>query len=263
MKKLVYIFLVMTGGLLRAQTQGITPQVISTAGQHRVGPGGFSVTDNVGEPFTTTMGNSQSLRLTQGFIQPVTYKTPDFSVTPLSTDVSCKDKNDGRISLAITSTIPQNKYTLSYMWTPTLVCPGNNCSELDSLKAGTYSLSVIFTYSTITGDPETQTVTIAPQTITDVNGPCKIRVFSGVTLNGDGINDVLFIENISEFPNNRVSIYNRWGVQLFDKKNYDNVAVSWPTPDEASKLVPSTYFYIIDLGDGGKPVKGWAEVIKN
>lgn len=261
MKKTLYIFLLIAAGYLHAQTPGVTPQVINTAGQHRVGPGGFSITDNVGEPFTTTLGNS--LLVTQGFIQPVSYVSPQFTVDVFPTDVTCSGKNDGRITLDIKSTMLQSKYTATYIWTPTLVCPGNNCSELDSLKAGTYSVAVVFTYSTINGSPETQTVNIAPKTIIDVNGPCKIRVFSGVTLNGDGTNDILFIENISEFPNNRVSIYNRWGVQLFDKRNYDNLSVAWPTPDEANKLVPSTYFYVIELGDGSKPVKGWAEVIKN
>jgi gliding motility-associated-like protein len=88
-------------------------------------------------------------------------------------------------------------------------------------------------------------------------------VFTGITMNGDGLNDVLFIENISEFPNNRLTVYNRWGTQLYDQQKYDNLTNAWPTADDANKLVSSTYFYVLDLGDGSKPLKGWIELIKN
>ncbi len=93
--------------------------------------------------------------------------------------------------------------------------------------------------------------------------PTIIHVWSGVTPNGDGLNDVFTIDGISEFPNNRVTIFNRWGEQLFDVKLYDNKARSWPASDMLDKLVSSTYFYIVDLGNGSKPMKGWVEVIKN
>jgi hypothetical protein len=45
-------------------------------------------------------------------------------------------------------------------------------------------------------------------------------------------------------------------------KGYNNKNKSWPSKAELDKLTGSTYFYVIDLGDGGKPVKGWVEVIK-
>ena len=99
--------------------------------------------------------------------------------------------------------------------------------------------------------------------ITDVNGPCKVNLFNAITPNGDGTNDAFFIENITEFPNNRVTIYNRWGQQIADIRGYDNVTKFWPAKDETSKLISTTYFYIIELGDNSAPIKGWVEVLKD
>jgi gliding motility-associated-like protein len=107
------------------------------------------------------------------------------------------------------------------------------------------------------------TITRGPIEVPSTAEPCRLVVFSGVTPNRDGQNDVWEIENISEFPNNRVTIYNRWGNELYDVKGYDNKTKFWPSEEMLNKLVSSTYFYVIDLGDGSRPLKGWVELIKN
>lgn len=43
-----------------------------------------------------------------------------------------------------------------------------------------------------------------------------------ITPNGDGMNDFLYIENIDAFPDNEVILLDRWGSEVFRKKNYDN-----------------------------------------
>lgn len=263
MKKIIYLLLILSSSGLYSQIN--SPQVINAAGMERISPTlSLSITDNVGEAFVSTVENGYMI--TQGFVQPMGLASPRFTVDIFVTDVSCTNKNDGRISTAITA---KGQYqSLQYIWTPTTACPGNNCTSLDSLSAGNYSLMVIVTYTnasknTITDTLKNYTKNKPTLTITDVNGPCKVKVFTGITLNGDGRNDFLFVDNISEFPNNRITVYNRWGTQLYDKQKYDNVNDVWPTADDASKLVSSTYFYVLDLGDGSKPLKGWIEVIKN
>jgi gliding motility-associated-like protein len=90
-----------------------------------------------------------------------------------------------------------------------------------------------------------------------------IIVYNGVTPNNDGRNDKWYIGNIEEFPDNNVVLFNRWGVKVFETKGYNNESNYWPTGDMLGKLLSTTYFYIIDLGNGSKPVKGWVELIKN
>jgi gliding motility-associated-like protein len=99
--------------------------------------------------------------------------------------------------------------------------------------------------------------------IQDLNGPCQVQVFTGITINADGKNEHLYIENIEQYPNNTVTVFNRWGTQLYSGKGYDNVNKFWPSVDEADKLVAGTYFYVLEIGDGSKTRKGWIEIIKN
>lgn len=92
---------------------------------------------------------------------------------------------------------------------------------------------------------------------------CKVKIFHGVTANGDGVNETWHIEDIDKYPNNSVVIYNRWGFEIFKTTRYDNKINNWPSKEELGKLPSSTYFYILNLGDGSKDMKGWVELIKD
>ena len=77
----------------------------------------------------------------------------------------------------------------------------------------------------------------------------------------DGINDFWFIKGLSKFPNNRVIIYSRWEMKVFDQGPYLN---DWNGEQKAgnnlgsdANLPEGTYFYILDLGDGQPARKGF------
>lgn len=79
-----------------------------------------------------------------------------------------------------------------------------------------------------------------------------IKIFNGVTPNGDTYNDYFFIECINNYPKNTVEIYNRWGVKVFETENYDsngNVFNGYSdgrtTIDGSNKLPTGTYFYVL------------------
>ncbi|MEK6495506.1 gliding motility-associated C-terminal domain-containing protein [Myroides odoratimimus] len=83
-----------------------------------------------------------------------------------------------------------------------------------------------------------------------------IVIYNLVTPNGDGKNDYFVIENINKYPNNKVEIYNRWGVKVYETINYDsngdgsiNVFTGYSegrTTVEKNKKLPSgTYFYVL------------------
>lgn len=240
-----------------ALAQTITPQVINAAGEHRpIGSTGMTLTDNVGEPFTETMGPVSNIMITQGFLQPDLTSILGPSASIIKNDVSCSDKKDGNISIAITNTT--SNFVVSYSWTPSGICSGSNCSSVDSLSPGVYSVIIVIT-DTVTSN--STTLTPSPITINDQNGPCLVKIYSGVTPNGDGNNDVWTIDNISEFPNNHVSIFNRWGLKVYETNGYNNTTNSWPEKNESNKYPPSTYFYVLNLGNGSV-LKGWVELIK-
>ncbi|HEY4787557.1 MAG TPA: gliding motility-associated C-terminal domain-containing protein, partial [Bacteroidales bacterium] len=83
-------------------------------------------------------------------------------------------------------------------------------------------------------------------------------IFSQViSPNGDGANDTWVIKGLERYPDNRVTIFSRWGDVVYKARGYDNVTVFWNgdyNNGQSSKgAVPDgTYFYIIELGNGSK-----------
>ncbi|MGB0949122.1 MAG: gliding motility-associated C-terminal domain-containing protein [Marinirhabdus sp.] len=88
-----------------------------------------------------------------------------------------------------------------------------------------------------------------------------VTVYNGVTPNGDGINDYLLIEGVENLANNRVEVYNRWGVQVFGTDNYDNTLNRFDgfstgrmsINNENDRLPTGTYYYILsyDISTSG------------
>ena len=50
----------------------------------------------------------------------------------------------------------------------------------------------------------------------------SLIIFNGFSPNDDGINDGFTIQGIEAFEDNEICIFNRWGNQIFDQKNYSN-----------------------------------------
>ena len=76
------------------------------------------------------------------------------------------------------------------------------------------------------------------------------------TPNGDGINDYWVIPGIERYPNSIVTVYNSWGHEVFVAKGYRN---DWNAiyKSNSNKLPPGSYLFIINLGNGSMPNKGW------
>ncbi len=90
----------------------------------------------------------------------------------------------------------------------------------------------------------------------DVAG--DITIFNAVSSNGDNKNDIFYIQYIDVIPetkNNRVTIFNRWGDNVFETDNYDNVGRVFRGQSTSGNELPSgVYFYKIDFA-GGSPTR--------
>lgn len=89
--------------------------------------------------------------------------------------------------------------------------------------------------------------------------PDRVLVAETFSPNGDGINDYFVIPLISEHPQNELTVFNRWGAQVYSKVNYDN---SWDGRSSSSTLnsdiLPEgTYFYVLKLDDRSRVLKGF------
>ncbi|UWX54152.1 gliding motility-associated C-terminal domain-containing protein [Maribacter litopenaei] len=74
-----------------------------------------------------------------------------------------------------------------------------------------------------------------------------------MTPNGDGINDRLVIDGIENSPNNSLQIYDRYGILVYSKANYNNEFEGISNRESAiagnSGLASGIYFYVISLND--------------
>ncbi|NOU62088.1 Ig-like domain-containing protein, partial [Marinifilum caeruleilacunae] len=90
-----------------------------------------------------------------------------------------------------------------------------------------------------------------------------VSIPEGFSPNGDGVNDRFVIKGIKDFPNSRLMIFNRWGNKIFEATGYLN---DWDGRAESnmkvgSEVIPEgTYYYIIDLGNGSKVIKGFVYI---
>ena len=81
----------------------------------------------------------------------------------------------------------------------------------------------------------------------------------GFSPNGDGVNDFFFIADLSLFPENHFTVFNRWGRMVFEAEPYRNDwDGTWQNGDEFGKPLPEgTYYYVLELRDDLDPIKGY------
>jgi gliding motility-associated-like protein/uncharacterized repeat protein (TIGR01451 family) len=96
------------------------------------------------------------------------------------------------------------------------------------------------------------------ETTVDVN--TNLFIPEGISPNKDGKNDLWEIIGLEQFPNHKVMIFNRWGNKVFEASPYLN---NWDGTNMfgvtvgGRDLPVGTYFYILEPGDGEKPIKGY------
>jgi len=76
-----------------------------------------------------------------------------------------------------------------------------------------------------------------------------LTIFNGFSPNEDGINDFFTISGIESFRTNKISIFNRWGNQIYYKEGYTNDN-GWDGTWQGKELPDGTYFYLLDDGEG-------------
>lgn len=130
-----------------------------------------------------------------------------------------------------------------------------NVNTTGNFGAGNYRCKVSGDFAL---DVFSNTVTLT------VNPGCDIVVFNGISPNGDGLNDFLTIQNIELLPetkNNTVTIYSRWGDEVFKVSDYNNKDRAFKgNTNNGSKLPAGTYFYKIVLPDADKTMTGFISI---
>jgi gliding motility-associated-like protein len=83
-----------------------------------------------------------------------------------------------------------------------------------------------------------------------------IRIPNAFTPNGDGQDDTWQIEFIEQFPDNTVTVFNRWGNRIFSAENYSR-ANEWRGDINGQPAPVGTYYYVVvTKGPLGKSYAG-------
>lgn len=92
-----------------------------------------------------------------------------------------------------------------------------------------------------------------------VNPNDSLFFYNTFTPNNDGINDYFYIGNIQKYPDCRLEVFTRTGQQVYAKTAYDN---SWDGTNYGDQLPETTYFYVLELGEGKPTYYGHVTIVR-
>lgn len=124
----------------------------------------------------------------------------------------------------------------TYLWSPATSINNTTVSNPVVNPKTTTTYKVIVTSSQGCTSMDSIVITVIP----------TIVFPNGFSPNGDGPNDEWLIDNIDQFPNCMVEVYNRWGELLFQSAGYKE---HWNGTYKGKPLPVGTYYYIINLND--------------
>lgn len=224
-------------------TQGLT---VSTAGSYSVIVGNASNCLSVASDVITVTSTGQPCTTTGGTNAP-----PVITAQTLSVQI------EGQLEEDLTQFIsdPDNNVDFSSL----RVINNETSKGIAASIDASYNLIIDYEGNAFTGkDRVTIEVCdlagVCAQQVFDIDVAGGVEVFNGITPDGDGLNDFLFIKYIDVIEgalNNRVTILNRWGDVVFEINNYDNLSHIFTGQSNAGKDLPSgTYFYKIEFTQG-------------
>jgi gliding motility-associated-like protein len=87
----------------------------------------------------------------------------------------------------------------------------------------------------------------------------SLVIFTGLSPNGDGMNDTWTINGLGKYPGSVVMVFNRWGEMIMAKEDYKN---DWAGTFESQLLPDGVYFYVLDLKNGSKTLSGYLSIMR-
>jgi len=171
---------------------------------------------------------------TKNYTATVTNTTSSITVTPSLSDPAATVKVNGTTVANHTASAPI-----------ALTVGSNTITTTVTAQDGTTTNSYVVTVTRsgpvsnpiVPNDAARSTVTVD-----------DIIVHQGLSPNGDGVNDFLAIDNISKYPDNKLTIINRSGALVYEAKGYDNAThVFDGHSNKTGRLqLPGTYYFSLE-----------------
>lgn len=162
-------------------------------------------------------------------------------------EISVHGANDGSIVASSGGGFPPYNFFESSL--------GSVTPPIINLPADTF----IITVSDARGCRTTDTITLREpeKPIIDPEETNIFAIPNSFTPNGDGFNDFWVFKNLDYAPNNRLSIYNRWGQLIYVTNSYQN---NW-NGNVKDNTTETTYFYVFEDLTNSKTYKGYVQVM--
>ena len=87
----------------------------------------------------------------------------------------------------------------------------------------------------------------------------KVNIPNAFSPNGDGVNDKWEIENLFDYSDCDVQIFNRYGQRIYQSKGYTN---PWDGTISGKPMPLATYYYVIDLKNGLQKLNGSVTIVR-
>jgi gliding motility-associated-like protein len=142
---------------------------------------------------------------------------------------------------SIETTVTGGTSPYEFLWSN-----GSVTQDLFNLSAGNYAVLVT--------DENGCTV----QAAITLTMPMELELPTGFSPNDDGQNDFFVIHGIEVYPDNEITIYNRWGNVVYSAANYQN---EWNGFNNNGEEIPDgTYFVVLKLGGANEPITGYVDL---
>ena len=163
----------------------------------------------------------------------------DIDITSTITEPTCRDNEDGSITIFTDGGTPD----YNYLWSNSSVT-----ESIFNLAPGQYVLIVTDEH----GCEKYDTLNINVTDIDCINAP------NAFTPDADGYNDTWILDNMDNYPEAIVSIFNTWGNIVFQS---NGTYTPWDGTYNGKKLPAATYYYVINLNNGTAPYSGAVTIV--
>jgi gliding motility-associated-like protein len=159
---------------------------------------------------------------------------------------------DERISIGQSVTL-QGSGGTTYKWLPADFLSDPNSSNPVASPKETITYTVI-----VTNDDG---CTDSAQVTVEVDFDADFDIPNLITPNGDGFNDVWDLSIIPEIQNAQITVFNRYGWEVFKSNNYNN---NWGGTFNGEILPDGVYVFIIDFANEDRRlIKGLLNIMRN
>jgi gliding motility-associated-like protein len=162
-------------------------------------------------------------------------------IDPAVTPASCTGIEDGSIVLNAGGGVPP----YDYLWSNMEVT-----ADIFELLAGDYTVQIT----------DASGCTVEYDIEVPLSGVECLLIPNAFIPNDDGMNDTWRIRDIESYPNASIKVYSRWGQLVFSSER--GYPTPWDGTYKGKELPMDSYFYVIDLKNGGKVITGQVTIIR-